>query len=574
MPGAGSRDHGLERLAVAGLVLAFAIAAALLIWEGRGLSLLADDWQFGFSARTSFDPSAFLVAHNGHFVAVPVALTKLSLQLFGADAALPLRLAMVAVHLSAAACFFFIVRRGIGTVEAAVVTVLVLFLGTAYDVLIGGHGLPIGIAVASGLGAWLALLQRRTGWDLLAAALLVVGIASEATALPFVLAAAALIAIEGGPRRRYWVAALPLVVFGLWWLKYGGDGGFAIANLAGLPSFAFNSLAAGLGSIAGVFTIPGGRTADFDVSAGQALAGGVLVALLGVAVARGYRPGRATVPALVALLGFWILTAAVADPDRQPISSRYLYVSVILLLLVLAHEIGASPLRRQGAVALAAICAFALLPNIRQLTYGADYARAQSESNRAVMGAANLIEGEAPGSLMLEDPANLAPGQFPDLGLPLAQYEASAARFGTPAFSPAQIAAATPDARAAADNLIARALPIELRAAGSAPVALPPSVAASQTGGTLKRRDGCLRFAPLAVGAQVTLGLPIGGLWVRPAPGPAVPVGVRRFDELFGFQLSPALGGRASVVELPPGRASRGWQVQLAPEQPLLLCAA
>jgi hypothetical protein len=574
VPGAARRDDGLERLAVAGLLLAFAIAAALLIWEGRGLTLLADDWQFGFSARTSFDPSAFLVAHNGHFVAVPVALTKLSLQLFGSDAALPLRLAMVAVHLSAAACLFFIVRREIGTVAAAVVTVLVLFLGTAYDVLIGGHGLPIGIAVASGLGAWLALSRRRAGWDVVAAALLVVGVASEATALPFVLAAAALIAVEGGPRRRYWVAVVPLAVFGLWWLKYGGDGGFAIANLAGLPSFAFNSLAASLASITGLFTFPGGRTADFDVSAGQALAGGVLVALLALAVARGYRPGRATAPALVALLGFWVLTAAVADPDRQPISSRYLYVSAILLLLVLAYEVGASPLRRQGAVALAAICAFALLPNIRQLTYGADYARAQSESNRAVMGAANLIEGEATGSVLLEDSANLAPGQFPDLSLPLAQYEASRARFGTPAFSPAQIAAAAPDARAAADNLIARALPIGLRAAGSAPAALSPSAGASQTGGVLKRRNGCLRFVPLAVGAQVTLGLPVGGLWVRPAAGPAVPVGVRRFDELFGFQLSPALGGRASVVGLPPGPASGGWQVQLAPEQPLLLCAA
>jgi len=574
VPGAARRDHGLERLAVAGLLLAFAIAAGLLIWEGRGLTLLADDWLFGFSDRTSFDPAAILAAHNGHLVAVPVLLTKASLQLFGADAALPLRLVTVGVHLSVAACLFLLTRRAVGTLGAIVPTVLVLFLGTGHDLLIGSHGLPFTISVAAGLAAWLALWQRQTGWDILACALLVVGIASDGTALPFVLGAVALIAIEGGPRRRFWVVAVPLAFFGIWWLRYGSDGGFAIANLAALPSFAFNSLAASLGSITGLFTFPGGRTADFDISAGQALAGGALVALLSLVVARGYRPGRATAPALTGMLSFWILTAGVADADRQPSASRYLYVSAILLLLVLAYEIGASPLRRQGAVALAAICAFALLPNIRQLTYGADYARAQSESNRAVMGAANLIEGAVPGSVLLEDSANLAPGQFPDLGLPLSQYEASRARFGAPAFSPAQIAAAAPDARAAADNLIARALPIGLGAAGSSPAALAPSVGASQTGGVLRRRNGCLRFAPLAVGAQVTLKLPIGGLWLRPAAGPAVPVGVRRFDQLFGFQLSPALGGRASVIGLPPGPASGGWQVQLAPEQPLLLCAA
>lgn len=95
MPGAARRDRGLERLAVAGLLLAMAIAAALLIWEGRGLTLLADDWPFGFSDRTSFNPTAILAAHNGHLVAVPVLLIKASLQLFGADAALPLRLVTV-----------------------------------------------------------------------------------------------------------------------------------------------------------------------------------------------------------------------------------------------------------------------------------------------------------------------------------------------------------------------------------------------------------------------------------------------------------------------------------------------
>lgn len=552
-----------------------AIAAALLIWEGRGLTLLVDDWLFGFASRTNFDASAFFSAHNGHFVGVPVLLTKASLQLFGADAALPLRLVTVAIHLTTATCLFFLLRRPLGTVAAVVPTVLVLFLGVAHDILIGSHGLPFTISVATGLAAWLALSQRRTGWDVLAAALLTAGIASDGTALPFVFGAAAIVAVEGGARRRYWVAAVPIAVIGLWWLRYGGtESDFAIANLAGLPSFSFDSLAASLGSIVGVFTVPGSRTPGFDLSAGQALAGASLVALLALALARGYRFGKATAPALVALLSFWILTAGVASADRQPFSSRYLYVSVVLLLLVLAWEIGASPLRRQGAMALSAVCAFALLPNIRELTYGADYARDQSEINRAVMGTANLLEGQALETTLLEDRADLVADQHPDLGFPLEQYEASERRFGTPAFSVEQIEEAGNEARAAADHLIARALPIEVKPATRAPRPLPPSLGTSQTGGVLERRIGCLRFVPLAVGAQVNLRLPASGLWIRPAAGPAVPIGVRRFDDMFGIQIGPALGGRASVVTLPSDSASRDWRAQLVTEQPLLLCAA
>lgn len=563
-----------ERIAVAGLLAALAAAAVFFAVEGHGLTLLIDDWSFGFALRTDFDLAAFFSPHNGHLVAVPVALTKASLQVFGTDAALPLRLVNVAAHLTAAACLFFLMRPAVGT-AAVVPTVLVLFLGAGHDVLIGSHGLPFTISVATGLGAWLALGPRRLGWDVLAAALLTAGIASDGVALPFVLGAAAMIWIASGPRTRLWIVAVPLVVYGLWWLGYAGrpQSEFAIANLATLPAFAFDSLAASLASITGVFATPGSRSGGFDLSAGQALAGGLLAVLLATVLTRGYRPRLASAAPGVALLSLWLLTSGVA---RAPYASRFLYIDVILLLLLLTREIGGLPAPRRAALALVVVCAVGIAPNVRELTYAADGARVASEVNRATMGAADLVGEAGAREVLLEDGADPVAGQYPDLGFSLERYQASRDRFGAPALTRAQIEAAGPAARASADHFLVRALGVGIVPAGAPPGPLP-RVGASQTGGVLRRVGGCLRFAPLQTGAQVSLRLPAGGLWLRPAAGSPVPASVARFSDSpapgVGVEVGAALGGRASSLELPPGAASAGWRAQLSADQPLLLCA-
>lgn len=570
-------ERSLAPFAVGLLLVAMAAAAALLIWESRGLTLLVDEWGWGFTARTNLDLHTFVDPHNGHFVAVMVLITKTALQLFHANAETALRLLAVALHLATAGCLFVLLRKAIGTVGAVVPTILVLFLGVANDGIVGSHGMSVTITVLTGLAAWLAIQQRKIGWDVAAAALLTVGVAAESTALPFVLGAALIIWLDKeSPRSRYWVPLAPLAVYVFWWLAWGHveKSDVAIANVAGLPSFAFDSLAAGLASITGVFTVTGTRTAGFDLSAGQALAGGMLMVTLALALGRRYRPGTASIVPLAALLAFWLMTSGVASPAREPWSSRYLYIDVILLLLVFAQEIAASPVRQQAVLVLSAVCAFALLPNIREITYASDSVREQAEANRAVMGAADAVIGEAAPSTLLEDPADLVASQVGDLGVPLEQYAASRQRFGAPAYSLSQIEGAGVMARAAADHFLARALPVALAPAVGPPRQLPPAIAPSQTGGVLKRIRGCLRFVPLAAGAQVSLRLPVGGLWVRPAVGAPVQIGVRRFDESFGVTAGPAIGGRPSVLSLPPSQASSGWKAQFVADQPLLLCAA
>jgi hypothetical protein len=570
----GEKGRKDARLAVAGLVAAMTAAAVLLLLEGWGLTLLIDEWSFGYGSRTNLDLAAFVDPHNGHLVVVQVFITKGALQVFGSDAALPLLLTSVGIHLGVAACLFALLRDPLGPLAALAPAVLVLFLGVANDAIVGSHGMSNTIAVLCGLSAWLALHRRKLAWDIAAASLLTLAVCSNASGIPFSFGAFALIALDRDSTwRRLSMAIVPLAVYGAWWLIEGrGDGQFAIANLGGLPSFTFDSLAAALGAISGLFTTPGSRSGEFDLSAGQALAGASLISILVLVLGWRYRPSRATIPVLVALLSFWLLTAGVAGPARQPEASRFLYVGVVLLLLLLAQMIAASPVRLDGALALAAICAFALLPNIRELTYGADFFQEQSERNRAVMGAADLLDGQAPSTLM-EIPQDWAEGNVPDLQFSLEQYVASARRFGSPALSLKEMEHASPGARVDADRFIVRALSPRVQPATGPPGRLPVRHV-SQSGGVLVRRGRCLRFEPRTFGAQVSVGLPESGLWLDSAPGPFVPIGLRRFASDFRTVIGPALSGRPSTFRFPPGPASSDWQAQLKPEQPILLCAA
>lgn len=564
-----------DRLAWVTLAAAMAVAALLLLWEGRGLTLFVDEWFFGYMARQDFDLVSLLEPDNGHLAVVPILITKASLHLFGADTALPLRLVAVATHLAVALMLFTMLRRLLGALWALPPVVLVLFLGSAGDVLVGSHALPIELSVACGLGAWLALRRGTTGWDVVASILLLIGIASNGFTLPFIVGAAAIVWLD--PRsgwRRQWIVALPLLLYALWRLTEGsGDqSDFAISNLAGLPSFAFDSLAAELAAVTGLFAEAGGTANVFQLGPGQALAGASLVAIGAAAVGWGYRPSRTAVPALVALLTLWLATGMVASPARQPEVARYIYSGVVLALLLAGEAIAASRAPGRGALALACVCAIGLIPNLDAIRDAGAFFRAQSNQDRAVLGAADLLSARTAEDVLIEVEAEQPGGGFADLPYPLSSYRSAKRDYGTPAYSLEQLRAADPASRENADLLLARALPIELIAATSAPRPLPPGTRVGQEGGRLRWRQGCASFEPLSTAAQLILPLPSGGLWVRPAPGPPVAIGLRRFGD--GYAVAEeAIGGHASEIRLPPVAAAREWQVQLRPQQPLLVCA-
>jgi hypothetical protein len=563
-----------DQVALAALAGAMGAAALLLLWEGRGLTLFVDEWFFGYLARQDWALTSLLEPDNGHLAVVPIVLTKASLGLFGADTALPLRLVAVATHLAVASMLFVLLRRSLGSLGALPPAILFLFLGSAADILVGSHALPIELSVATGLGAWLALRSGTAWWDAFAAGLLVVGIASNGFALPFIAGAVAMIQLDRGSGwRRQWVVAVPLALYGLWRLTEGSSdqSDFALANVAGLPSFAFDSLAAELAALTGLFAEAGGSANVFQLGPGQALAGASLVAIGIAVVGRGYRPPRAAIPALVALLALWVTTGMVASPARQPEVARYIYSGVALLLLLAGETIGVSSLRGRGTVALACVCAVGLIPNLQAIHDAGAFFREQSNQDRAVFGAADLLPERVDEGTLLETDSELPGGGVADLPYPLASYRAAKRDHGSPAYSLEELRAADPASREGADLLIARALPIGVAAATGGPLPFPAGTRVAQEGGRLQWRRGCVDFEPFGSSAQLLVPLLPGGLWLRPEPGPPVGVGLRRFGDAYAVG-AEAIGGRASEIRLPAGAAGREWEVQLQPQQPLLVC--
>ena len=570
-------DERRDRFAWLALAVAMSVAVALLLWEGRGLTLFVDEWTFGYLGRHGFGASELLEPDNGHLAVLPILVVKASLALFGAGTALPLRLVALGTHLAIASMLFLLLRRSLGPLAALPPTVLFLFLGAAFDVVVGSHALPIQIAVATGLAAWIVLGARTAVGDAGAAILLIAGLASNGFAIPFVLGAAAILLLDDpSTRRRLWVVGLPLALYAIWWLAYGRDAGgqASFENLAGLPAYAFHSLAAELAALTGLFAEPGVTGRSFLLGPGEALAGAVLVALVSLWIAGRWRPPRMALPPLVALLAVWLTTGLVASASRLPQSGRYLYAGVVLVLLFAAAALASSPWRVRGSLVLAAICAFALLPSLREIHYGGTYFRELSDQDRAVLAAVDLLGNRAPGRKPLVTESDMAPGGVADMKGSLGDYREGKRRFGSPAFSPGELASAHLASRETADRVIARVLSIQLEQASGSPRPLPAGLRVSRSGGRLRFRHGCLELAPTSATAFLFVAVPPGGLWIRPRSGPVVPVALRRFADGFAVPAGAAVGGRPSQLRLPPGAAGRDWEAQLQPQQALVVCGA
>jgi hypothetical protein len=564
-----------DRWGLAGLVVAMIAAAIFLLWETRGMTLGIDEWSFGYAYHTGHSLHEFFAPYNGHLLVVPLIIYKAVLEIFGIHGTLWLRFLNIGFHLTVCACVYFYMRPLVGPLPALAASILMLFLGSGSDIISETHGLANTLAIASGLAGWLLLGRRNTLADVLAALLFLVGVCSNAFGLPFCIGAIAIVLLDReSPRSRLWVPLAPLLAYGIWWLVEGrGSGVFVIADVAGLPSFFYDSLAAAAAAVSGTFTSPGAQGSSFILGPGEALVGAGLV-LFVVAIGTGrYRPPRAAIPVVVATLASLLLTGVVADEERLPQSSRYVYVGVVLLLLLLGQLIAASPYRRQGALALAVICLVGLLPNFRELTYAGTFFRDQANRNRALLGAVELGRGAIPPETEIETAANSETGNIYDLGFSVATYDIAKERFGTPAFSRRQIEASDPVIRGEVDAFLVRTLPVALRPeGGKAPFRGNPHPASQNA--QLTFHGDCLFYKPTFTGAFMTLELPPSGLWIKVSPGPAAAVVVKRFGDGYEQSLGELIGGTGATLSLPESPASKGWSALISAQQPVRVCGA
>jgi hypothetical protein len=333
-----------------------------------------------------------------------------------------------------------------------------------------------------------------------------------------VVAAAVAIAL----RRRVaqaWVVAIPALVFAAWYAGWGhaAPSGLSAANLAHLPKYVVHSAGMGAVSIVGL-----NRGVDVD----HYLIGYVLLALLAAAmvarwVRRGPPPAYVVVPA-VAALGFWALTGAGYTPGREPLASRYQLIDAALILVTCAAWF--APLRPGRAVTVAiAVVALAAVASNLQTLFGSGYPfmRTQAAFARTDIGALEIAGSRAaPGTWLLE-----AVARNPYLsGITANRYFAVVRAHGAPPFdTPAQITAAPPERRAAADSVLASAYRIgghvvsgPLPSSGCTPgpdAAVQPGDVDVRNRGTNALVLGVRRFAPR--GSYANIGFVPPGATVR-----------------------------------------------------------
>lgn len=503
------------------LAVAMATAAAVLLDYGSGLTFFQDSWEFLMNRR---DPSAatLLDPHNEHIVLLPVLITQASLRLFGMSSMTPELVLLVALQLATAGLLFVYAQRRLGPWPALFAATLLLFLGPAWQDLLWPFQVGFVGASAFGLAALLALENEDERWDRAACALLAIAIAFSSLGIAFAVACAVHVFQRRGERglRRAYVIGLPLLLYLGWYAGWGHDAenNFSAHNVLVSPRYVWEGLTASLDSVLALGTIS-------DEVVGRSQWGApLLIVLLVLAAYRGFRRGffPGLWPVLAAAATFWFLAAFNQGPGREPYSSRYLYVGVLFVLLIAVNLLQGVRFNRwgllAGGAATVAIVGFNLVP----LREGRDFFEKQTVLTRADLGAIEIAERtvepafrlspEAAGTVFLNE-------------IEAGEYLRAVAEYGSPAYSPADLAAAPEEGRVHADLVLANALPLGIEtaaggvrqggncvwvagSAGDAPLALRPgttTIKLSTGEGTVKLRRFARGEYPLSSG-----GLPAG----------------------------------------------------------------
>ncbi|MGH7786915.1 MAG: hypothetical protein ACRERC_08620 [Candidatus Binatia bacterium] len=517
----------------------FAGLALVALWHldrlGHGRIFFYDEWSWVLQRRSGAE--AWLLPHNGHLVAAPVALYQLLFALVGLTNYRVFLLAGSAVHIAAAALAAIYARRRAGDVAGLAVAAVVLFLGSAWQDVLWPFQITLMGSVAAGLGAYLLLDAERPRPDVGAAALLALGLACSSIGLAMSAGAAARLLVAR-QWRRLWIPAAGLVGFLAWTAVYGEAQG-GLGTLAVLPGYIAKAFASSLAAIGGI-----------DAGWGGWLGLAFLVALVGH-VWRARRLPPALAGLVAAALTFWSLTAYARGQYGEPSASRYLYVGAILSLLALAEVLGRRAWRGRSIVLVGA-AALAVWGNADDLRFGASTLHDNSIVLRAALAGLELAG------------ADVDPAYCPDpQGAPsirAGQYFAAIAALGSPAEPYERLPRMPALARQAADRVLLEARPPSVAAGGADPQGRLQVEGAAEA-----------RCAQAVAGAALTVVVPPAGLAVI-APA-RTSLRLRRFADTWYDAVSIEIApGRPQVLRLPSDASPVPWRARV--NGPAVVCAA
>lgn len=569
-------EHGRRLVAFGVFTLAALISLLVLGFAGRGQSFKGDEWGYAHNSATESLPHFVFVAQPGKYLLVlPMLLYRAAFSTIGIAHYLPFRLAGIGLTIIAAALFLVLAARRVGYLVALPGAVLILFLGSANEVTATAVRITEQIAVIAGLGALLALERPGLRRDLLACLLLVISVTSHPLGLAFAAAATVLVIARRSPERwrRAWVYAVPLALFGVWFLigrDPASDNVSLAQELSDVPRFEFQSLAVMTAGVTGAFRSPFTGLSNGLTPVTYVLATLVLVGVgLRVMVAR----PRPMFWALLA--GILVLFAAPSFAPgalRTPDTSRYVFAGAIMLMLVVCEAfrgatVSQGRVRIALAVGLAAAFGFAVYSNATVLDRVAHAWADKGTQVRAELTALNLARDRVAPDFQPEDPSLDPAIPYTHSGLTAKTYFTTEDAYGSPAFSPEQLRAEPQVDRQVADIVLAHALNLQLRpipetqAYSRAP---PPTVIG--TGAKVARPGAaCLVLKPGGSAASTSVELPRGGAVMSASGRQSVRLTLGRFETGYGYPVGSLRSGQPSLLLIPADAAQMPWRMLIGP---------
>ncbi|MEK6252028.1 MAG: hypothetical protein AABM43_08820 [Actinomycetota bacterium] len=561
-------------LLLGGAVLA---SGALLLVLGSQLTFLLDDWDF-LLYRRGWTPHSLLDPHFGHLSPIPIVVYKALLATFGMDSILPFNVVSTLVFLLSAVLLFVYLRRRIDDWLALISTTVILFLGAAWEDLLWPFQIGFFGPMTCGLGMLLSLEREDRTGDRLACVLLTGSMSFSSLGLPFAAGATVdLLQRRESWRSRIYIVAIPVGLYALWWLGWDhtASTSSSLHNLGTTPLFVLNALAAGIASLLGLVNSTSETVAPGGLDWGR-VALPVILLLTGWRVHRLRQVPRWFWIVVVTGLAFWILTGINTQSARPPTASRYQYPSAIFILLAAAELLRGVRMERKALIAVSAVAAASLMGNITLLYDSYKSRKEAAEQQRAGLGAVEIARDTVPPVFNLPVgehgtefyfslptlPRVPAPGM---VSVDAGAYLKAVDDFGSPAYSPGELATSPESAREAADKVLAAVLGIRLASTNTpaSPSAGPRPSLIGPPGALAGSNANCINLN--ASGANPPLlDLPPGGAAVASGPSSEFEVRLRRFASTSIPVDLGNLSARASaIINIPRDRSGQPWKLSL-----------
>jgi hypothetical protein len=539
------------------LLAALAGSAVLTLALTAHLTFFGDTWEFLMNRR-DFTADALLKPHNEHIVVLPVLIVQSLLRLFGMTSARPEYAVLTIGLLATASLVYVYVKRRVGPWLGLFAAVLVLFLGPAWEVLLWPFEIGFVGSMLFGLAMLIALERDDRRGDIAACVFLALSLGFSSLGIAFAVAAA--VAVLQGPRaswrRRAYLVAIPLLLYAAWYVGWGHEAEthLSLRNLLASPRFVAESMAVAVGAVFGLGTSPfGGST---DPVWGRAI---LIVLVLLLAYRQLKRPGffPGLWPVAAAAATNWALTAFNAMPGREPTASRYQYAGVIFVLLLLANLLRGTRLERRAILVGAAIAALAVGPNLVVLKDGKDFLGRETILTRADTAAIEISRRTVDPEFSLTPEVAGTPTL---VDVSAAKYLPTVDEYGSPAYSPGELASAPEEGRRQADIVLSKALPIS-------------TVARTHGAGGASVRRSCVTLRGNGASKEREVPVNSGLTTVELGPGPPAQLSLRRFavDE-FPVVLEGGYGDTVTVLRIPADSSRRAWYLHVEAQQSARVC--